>query len=498
MNKIKALTILFLSGFLALGESFSQTNREQGYQEDEIRIYPNNPFYWQYKGNPTLLIGGSDDDNLFQMDKLREHLELLASVGGNYIRCTMSSRDKGNVKPYLLTEKGFDLEHPNPKYWEKFENLLNISHQRGIIVQIEFWATYDFYKDTWNENVFNPKNNVNYNSAKSLLPENVNHSAQLKINPFFETVPEIQNNQLVLNYQQKFIDKILSYTFQYDHVLYCIDNETNADPKWSSSWANYIRSKAKEHNKKIFITEMWDNWDPTDNKVPGVRQQEHESHPFLTRSKVSNTINAPEIYDFIEVSNNNAQNGEIHYLSAKFVRDEIEISKIIRPINNVKIYGGTIYEVYTKDWAGSYKDGEERFWRNVFAGHSSVRFHRTPYGHGLSYLAQNHIKSMRMLVDSTDFFKLVPSNELLSKREANEAFCLSNPGEEYVIYFPAQGEIDLQIVPNKYQMRWLHIRSSLWRNPEEYEVKSSSLKIKTPDNDQWVVILKRTDIEIKQ
>ena len=98
----------------------------------------------------------------------------------------------------------------------------------------------------------------------------------------------------------------------------------------------------------------------------------------------------------------------------------------------------------------------------------------------------------------TTKYKLVPSNELLSKREANEAFCLSNPCEEYVIYFPAQGEIDLQIVPNKYQMRWLHIRSSLWRNPEEYEVKSSSLKIKTPDNDQWVVILKRTDIEIKQ
>ena len=80
---------------------------------------------------------------------------------------------------------------------------------------------------------------------------------------------------------------------------------------------------------------MWDNWDPTDNKVPGVRQQEHETHLFLIRSKVSNTINAPEIYDFIEVSNNNAQNGEIHYLSAKFVRDEIEISKIIRPINSL-------------------------------------------------------------------------------------------------------------------------------------------------------------------
>ena len=31
-----------------------------------IRPWQANPFYWEYKGQPVLLLGGSDDDNLFQ------------------------------------------------------------------------------------------------------------------------------------------------------------------------------------------------------------------------------------------------------------------------------------------------------------------------------------------------------------------------------------------------------------------------------------------------
>ncbi len=63
---------------------------------DRIQPYEKNPRYWHYKGKPVLLLGGSKDDNLFQIPELEEHLDLLASVGGNYIRNTMSARiDKG-------------------------------------------------------------------------------------------------------------------------------------------------------------------------------------------------------------------------------------------------------------------------------------------------------------------------------------------------------------------------------------------------------------------
>ena len=63
----------------------------------QIMPYPNNPSYWQYGGRQTLLFGGSDRDNIFQWagdgTKLTDHLDLLCACGGNYIRCTMSSRE---------------------------------------------------------------------------------------------------------------------------------------------------------------------------------------------------------------------------------------------------------------------------------------------------------------------------------------------------------------------------------------------------------------------
>jgi len=63
-----------------------------------IEIYSQNPFYWTHNGKPVLLLGASGDDNLFQWagadfgDRLTEHLDSLVSVGGNYVRNTMSSR----------------------------------------------------------------------------------------------------------------------------------------------------------------------------------------------------------------------------------------------------------------------------------------------------------------------------------------------------------------------------------------------------------------------
>jgi hypothetical protein len=34
--------------------------------QNEIRPYSKNPWYWEYKGEPIMLIGTSDRDNLWQ------------------------------------------------------------------------------------------------------------------------------------------------------------------------------------------------------------------------------------------------------------------------------------------------------------------------------------------------------------------------------------------------------------------------------------------------
>ena len=115
---------------------------------DGIKIYSEDPYYWEFKGKPTLLLGGSVDDNLFQINNLNEHLDLLSSVGGNYVRNVMSSRDEGDVWPFSQQEDGmYDLDKWNDEYWKRFDTFLKETARRDIVVQIEVWATFDFYRE---------------------------------------------------------------------------------------------------------------------------------------------------------------------------------------------------------------------------------------------------------------------------------------------------------------------------------------------------------------
>ena len=66
--------------------------------EPALQPWKENPWYWSYCGEPVLLLGGSDDDNLFQwrQEDLINQLDRLAAAGGNVIRNTMSdSKDRG-------------------------------------------------------------------------------------------------------------------------------------------------------------------------------------------------------------------------------------------------------------------------------------------------------------------------------------------------------------------------------------------------------------------
>lgn len=468
-----------------------------------IQRYAENPGYWQFKGKPVLLLGGSSDDNLFQhsYNGLDEELDKLVSHGGNYLRCTMSSRDEGNEYPFYRDEETglYDLDRWNELYWEKMEYFLEATKKRDIIVQIEIWATYDFYtrswhivngKTPWERNPFNPENNMNYTESESGMTNVFKSNGQNIINPFFNTVLPLpqpfnfETRPVVLGYQHKFVDKLLSVTLKYDHVLYCIDNETQADPKWSVYWAQYIRKKAEDQNTRIEVTEMFDPFDPTGGAVEGANMQNPATHFFTLRSNVSVTLNNPASFSFLEISNHNAQSGQVHYETAMYVWNKIQESGIPRPINNVKIYGadGDV-------WGGKTQEGVEKFWRNIFAGAASVRFHRPDWGLGNNPIALNQIKGMREFTNAMNFFEHKPSNHLLSEREENEAYCLATEGKEYAVYFPAKGKVSLINVPDgEYELRWLKISTSEWSQPEYVNLPG---EVKTPSDVQWAVIIRK-------
>ncbi|MCP4257945.1 MAG: hypothetical protein GY774_10520 [Planctomycetes bacterium] len=429
-----------------------------------MEICKENPAYWQYKGKPILLIGGSVDDNLFQIPNLKEHLDLLKSVGGNYVRNTMSARDEGNVWQFGKVNGKYDLDKWNDEYWQRFETFLKLTNQRNIIVQIELWATFDYYRDIWAVNPFNPKNNINYTTAQTGLPEVVKTHPARTENNFFWSVPAERNQKTVLKYQRRFVDKILSYSLKYPNVLYCMDNETSVTPEWGKFWSQYIKAKAGEAGVKVQTTEMWDKWDLADK----------QHNP---------TFDHPETYSFVDISQNNHQKGQRHWDNAQ--RQRARIAGKVRPLNNVKIYGADTGR-FGKD-----RDGMERFWRNIFGGLASARFHRPASGQGLGNNAQSNIRSMRMITDRMNVFTCSPSKNLLSDREDNEAYCFANPGTEYAVYFPKGGEVTLDISAMKKSVtvRWLDVMKSKWSGRKRIKGKSK-ITLTCPSQSYWAVLVR--------
>ena len=424
-----------------------------------LDISQNFPQYWEYNGKPVLLLGGSDEDNLFQLPHLEQQLDNLASVGGNYVRNTMSSRDSGNVWAFFQDlESGlYDLNKWNPEYWNRFQNLLELSSEREIVVQVEVWATFDYYRDNWEINPFNPKNNINYTADRTKLPLEVSTHPIYCDNPFFWSVPSHQNNMPVLHAQQRFVDKLLSVSLEYDNVLYCIDNETSVTSEWGKFWSEYIRKRGKERLKTVHVTEMWDPWDLN-----------HISH--------RETFDHPETYSFVEISQNNHQRGEDQWSNGLKQIEKLRLAGNLRPVNNVKTYGNDM-----GTHGGGTQNGIQSFIRSTLFGSAAVRFHRPPSGLGLGDTALAVIHDIRMATDRMDFFNAKPHNDLLTQREENEAYCRAVPGKDYLVYFPEAGEVELDVSGSgsMLEVARLEIMTGNWI-VEEREATGSKLLLEVP------------------
>lgn len=466
--------------------------------DDRIRPYRENPSYWQYRGRPVVLLGGSKDDNLFQLPDLEPHLKLLADVGGNYIRNTMSARDPGNMQPFArLADGRYDLNRWDEEYWRRFERLLTLTRQLDIIVQIEVWDRFDFSGNEWQINAFNPKNNVNYTPAQSGLRESYPEPAETNQQPFFFTTPRQRNNTAVWRYQQRFVDQMLRYALRYPNVLYVIDNETSGDEAWGAYWADYIQQRARQAGVQVFLTEMWDDWD--------LRSPMHRR-----------TFDHPARYAFVDVSQNTHQRGDAQWQNFQWTREYLA-QRGPRPINTVKTYGAdtgtkklTRYE-RAKQWVkwwigraqtadvagdfGSTDEGIARWWRHLLGGGAAVRFHRPTSGIGLNEQAQQQIRSARLLLREFDILRAVPDarHELLSDRRADEAYATQIRGEAYAVYFPDGGDVRLQLpAAGQFSLKWLDLEQARW-TANATAAGGRPLRLQPPKAGHWVALITKVD-----
>jgi hypothetical protein len=439
-----SIAMFFIAGGAFASETSDVVNKEVKTvkNEDRIQPYSQNPRYWQYKGRPVMLLGGSQTDHIFLHEGLEAHLDEMQEVGGNYVRNTMSQREGLELKAHKLLPDGkFDLNQWNEEYWTRFRNMLRWTAEREIFVQIEVWDRFDFSTQHWETSPWNPGNNVNYTYEEtSLAAEYPKHPSQ-DLQPFFHSIKGMarynEKLDLVRRYQEAFVAEMLSYSLDYGHVLYCMDNETSTPAEWGQYWINFIKARATEKGMTVCTTDMFDD---------AFKAEEAEHTPLI--------FDDSEHYMFADISQVNSRNyDETHWESLQWLLQRV--NRHPRPSNHTKIYGSG----YKSFGTGGPEDGVERFWRNILGGSASARFHRPDSGNGLNDFAKGSIKAARILEGLIQFWDITPQMDLLLDREGNEAYLAAKPGEQYALYFTNGGSVklDLSGATGAFDVTWISV-----------------------------------------
>src|SRR5690606_1789767 len=168
---------------------------------------------------------------------------------------------------------------------------------------------------------------INYTFEEIVFEEDYPLHPSADVQPFFHTVPGMPLYDPTLDrvrgFQEKLIEKFLSYTLEYGNVLYCMNNETSTPVEWGNYWIDFIRSRAEAAGKEIFLTDMYDAF-----------------YRFNSCEKCQEMVAQPEYYTFVDISQINSRNfGQAHWDTLQMIlknRDQFSP----RPVNHTKVYGG--------------------------------------------------------------------------------------------------------------------------------------------------------------
>jgi hypothetical protein len=440
--------------------------------------------YWKYDGQRVLLLGGwnhghnpfidHDTDNdkdkqgVSTPSQIKNAMDELAAAGGNCLRCVLDPGMAAGIQGFDFCAKSgtqYDLNTMTGPFWTRIEMFIAEAQKRDIIVQIEVWDRFDWIDGSWGSwpvSPWNPKNNTNYTTTSSGLAASYGSFAR---HPFLQGVPghpeyenasgsRKQKYDLVRRFQDRFVDKLLSVTLRYRNVLYCMNNETHADPAWGQYWMRFIEGKARAQGKSVSTTDMFDD-------VFKAESSRGLTYQLANRGK----------YDYVDISQANSRHAdEAHWDKVKWIAGAARKMDPPYLLHMTKIYGNDL-ALDGKPWSrfkpGDSDNGIEEWWRNLLAGVAGVRFHRPTAGIGLSAAAKNCISATRKVETRVKFWDVEPRLDLLTKRQSDEAYLAADPGNAYILYFTKNGGgsvgLKLDSHPDTtFELRWVNVDTGSW------------------------------------
>jgi len=493
---MKRLTI-FLAGLMLL---FACDLRQKELSDVEspyqgpIRLLPENPHYFEYKGEPLVLVTSAEHYGILLNGDFdfRKYLGTLADEGMNYTRIfagtyaeipgesfgiqnnTLAPQSDRFITPWswILNEdykRIYNLDDWNPVYFERLHQIMEVAAEKNII--IEFTLFTSIYRDAhWDISPENPENNINISE------------------PLTRFQAHTPDNGSLIGYQEQLVRKLVRELNRYDHFFFEIQNEPWSDHnqpvynivnkedllendwtfkvdfaseaalRWQEMIAGYITDEESGLDKKHLIAQNYCNY-----KAPLANISENIS--------ILNFHYAwPEAAEW-----NYGFNRVIGFDESGFAGSEDRVYR--RQAWRFLLSGGGLFNNLDYSFFTGYEDG--------------TLVNKAPGGGSTSLRKQ--LKVLSDFLHELDLKNMKPHQEAVLHTPGMIPFVMSDPGKSYAIFLQAVGveksELLLNIPDGRYRVSWINTFTGEAIRLEEMNVINGQLRL--------IVIFEGGEIAIK-
>jgi len=362
----------------------------------------------------------------------------------------------------------FDLGHWDPNYFKRLQDFLTEAAKRGIVVEISLFSSH-YGEMQWALSPLNPANNVNGTTIVEW--KNVN------------TV----DNGTLLAYQELYARKLVREANAFDNVIFEVQNEPFADRPvlanvvnpylflpgrdqfpnsieladtasiaWQTDVAQWITSEeSSQPNKHLIAQNYCDFGLPVRELIPGI--------------SIANFH-----YAFPEaVSANYGLGKAIAYDETGFLgRDDASYR---RQAWNFMLSGGSVFDALDYSFSVGHEDGSDTQPNGPGGGSPALR---------------RQLGILSSFLQKLPLTDLAPDIHTVKTAGGTYARVLSNPGQQYAIYFDGNGptEIVLDLPSGNYTGEWINTLSGETDRTERFQHRGGEKHLQTPSFENGIAL----------
>ncbi|MGN6545535.1 MAG: hypothetical protein ACTHK7_10845 [Aureliella sp.] len=440
--------------------------------DQPLELHPDNPHYFQFRGQPTVLITSGEhygavlnrdfDSEKYLGELARHGLNLTRTFSGvycedsksfNITRNTLAPAEGKLICPWARSNESgyagggnkFDLTKWDEAYFRRLESFLTEAGKRGVVVELVLFCP--FYQDSmWLLSPMNASNNVN---------------GVGKVDR--EAVYNREKNGQLQAMQEAVVRKLVTELNRFDNLYFEVCNEPyfgGVTDDWQRRIVDVIVEAEKSlPNKHLISQNIANGSKKIENPHPAVSIFNfHYANP---PSAVKENFGLGKVIGDNETGFKGT--GDTHYRMEGW---------------EFLLAGGGLYNNLDYSFAAGYEDGTFEYPP------------KTPGGGNAGFRKQMAV--LAKFLNGFDFLRMKPDEAVVRGGLPNKARAraLSEPGKQYALYFfgGSSAKPKLALPPGKYQAEWLSPLTGEILKSETITARDGSTELASPEYDPDVAL----------